>query len=141
MSLALIVFIFVGVIPQFASYQGAWTAIQKMSPGWWAAILVAAVLNQVSFVWPYQAVLPHLRFWHGFMETQTSTAISNTVPAGGAVAIGMTFAMFGSFGFSNVAISTGPHRPDGERRRCGARRLPELSLAPPLAARGPRYWS
>jgi uncharacterized protein (TIRG00374 family) len=105
-SLALIVLIFVGVIPQFASYQSAWTAIQNMSPGWWVAILAAATVNQVSFVWPYQAVLPHLRFWHGFMETQTSTAVSNTVPAGGAVAIGITFRMFGSFGFSNVAIST-----------------------------------
>ena len=65
LSLALIVFIFVGVIPQFASYSAAWTAIQQMSPGWWAAILIAATVNQVSFVWPYQAVLPHLRFWHG----------------------------------------------------------------------------
>jgi uncharacterized membrane protein YbhN (UPF0104 family) len=77
-----------------------------MSPGWWAAILAAAVVNQVSFIWPYQAVLPHLRFWHGFLETQSSTAVSNTVPAGGAVAIGLTFRMFGSFGFSDVAIST-----------------------------------
>ena len=106
LSLALIVFIFVGVIPQFASYSAAWTAIQQMRPGWWAAILAAAIVNQVSFVWPYQAVLPHLRFWHGFLETQSSTAVSNTVPAGGAVAIGLTFRMFGSFGFSNVAIST-----------------------------------
>ena len=105
-SLALIVLIFVGVIPQFASYQGAWAAIEGMSWGWWVAIGVAAVVNQVSFVWPYQAVLPHLRFWHGFYETQTSTAVSNTVPAGGAVAIGITFGMFGSFGFSNVAITT-----------------------------------
>ena len=95
-----------GVIPQFASYSAAWTAIQQMSPRWWAAILVAAAVNQVSFVWPYQAVLPHLRFWHGFLETQTSTAVSNTVPPGGAVAIGLTFAMFGGFGFSNVAITT-----------------------------------
>jgi uncharacterized protein (TIRG00374 family) len=105
-SLALILLIFVGVIPQFASYQSAWAAIQKMSPGWWVAIVAAATLNQVSFVWPYQAVLPHLRFWHGFLETQSSTAVSNTVPAGGAVAIGLTFRMFGSFGFSDVAIST-----------------------------------
>jgi len=105
-SLALLVFIFVGVIPQFASYSDAWTAIQAMSPGWWAAILIAAIVNQFSGVWPHQAVLPHLRFWHGFMETQTSTAISNTVPAGGAVAIGITFAMFGSYGFSTVAITT-----------------------------------
>ena len=40
------------------------------------------------------------------METQTTSAISNTVPAGGAVAIGMTFRMFESFNQSDVAIST-----------------------------------
>jgi uncharacterized protein (TIRG00374 family) len=106
LSLALILFIFLGVIPQFANYSQAWTAIQNMAPGWWVAILAAATVNQISFVWPYQAVLEHLRFRHGFLETQTTTAISNTVPAGGAVAIGMTFRMFGSFGFSNVAMST-----------------------------------
>ena len=41
-------------------------------------------------------MLPGLRFRDGFTETQTTSAISNTVPPGGAVAIGMTFAMFGS---------------------------------------------
>jgi uncharacterized protein (TIRG00374 family) len=106
LSLALILFIFIGVIPQFANYQQAWTAIQNMAPRWWIAILIAATVNQISFVWPYQAVFEHLRFRHGFLETQTTTAISNTVPAGGAVAIGMTFRMFSSFGFTNVPIST-----------------------------------
>jgi uncharacterized protein (TIRG00374 family) len=106
LSLALVLFIFLGVIPQFASYQEAWTAISNMGAGWLVAILIAATVNQISFVWPYQAVLEHLRYRHGFIETQTTTAISNTVPAGGAVAIGMTFRMFGSFGFGNVPIST-----------------------------------
>jgi len=105
-SLGLILVIFLVVIPQFADYSQAWDAVQKMSPGWWVALGVATVVNQMSFAWPYQAVLPHLRYRHGFMETQTTSAISNTVPAGGAVAIGMTFKMFGSFGFSPVAIST-----------------------------------
>ena len=105
-SVGLILVIFLGVIPQFANYSEAWDAIQKMSPGWWVALAIATVVNQMSYVWPYQAVLPHLRFRMGFMETQTTSAISNTVPAGGAVAVGMTFKMFGSFGFSPVAIST-----------------------------------
>lgn len=104
-SVCLILFIFLGVIPQFANYSDAWTAIKGMSAGWLVAIVVAATVNQISYVWPYQAVLAHLRYRHGFMETQTSSAISNTVPAGGAVVIGMTFKMSGSFGFSNVAIS------------------------------------
>ena len=105
-SVGLILVIFLGVIPQFANYSEAWDAIQKMSPGWWVALAIATVVNQMSYVWPYQAVLPHLRFQHGILETQTTSAISNTVPAGGAVAVGMTFRMFGSFGFSTVAIST-----------------------------------
>ena len=105
-SVGLILIIFLVVIPQFANYSEAWDAIQKMSPGWWVALAIATVVNQMSYVWPYQAVLRHLRYRHGFMETQTTSAISNTVPAGGAVAIGMTFKMFGSFGFSPVAIST-----------------------------------
>ncbi|HZV09842.1 MAG TPA: hypothetical protein VFF94_08780, partial [Novosphingobium sp.] len=44
LGVVLVVGIFVGVIPQFASYRDAWTAIARMSPGWWAAIVVAAAL-------------------------------------------------------------------------------------------------
>jgi uncharacterized protein (TIRG00374 family) len=73
---------------------------------WWVAIAVAAVVNQTSIVWPYQAALPGLRFRLGFLETATTSAISSTVPAGGAVAIGMTYKMFSSFGFTDLEIST-----------------------------------
>ena len=105
-GVALVVGIFVGVIPQFASYKDAWTAIAKVSPGWWAAIVVAAALSLAFAVWPFQAALPRLRYWPGFMEVQTSTAVSTTVPAGGAVALGLTYRMFGSFGFTAVAITS-----------------------------------
>jgi hypothetical protein len=74
--------IFVGVIPQFASYHGAWTALAKMSPGWWVAITAAASINQLVPVWPFQAVLPHLRFRRGFMEIETSPAVPPAVGGG-----------------------------------------------------------
>jgi putative heme transporter len=106
LGVALVVGIFVGVIPQFASYKDALTAIAKVSPGWWAAIAVAAALSVALAVWPFQAALPRLRYWPGFMEVQTSTAVSTTVPAGGAVALGLTYRMFGSFGFTAVAITS-----------------------------------
>ena len=104
-GLGIVVLIFVGVFPQFANYSQAWSAIGAMDWWWWSAIVVAAVFNLVSYVWPYQAVLPGLRFGDGFIETETTAAISNTVPVGGAVALGMTYRMFGSFGFTPVAIS------------------------------------
>jgi len=105
-SLALLVLMFVGVIPRFTSYSDTWAHMAGLSPLWWAAIAVATTVNQISIVWPYQAVLPGLRFRLGFLETETTSAISSTVPAGGAVAIGMTYRMFSSFGFTDLDIST-----------------------------------
>jgi uncharacterized protein (TIRG00374 family) len=104
-SLALLAFILVGVIPKFASYSGAWARLTHLGAWSWVAIAAAAVLNQISGIWPNQAALQGLRLWPGVLQIETATAISNTVPAGGAVAIGMTFKMFSSFGFSDVAVS------------------------------------
>ena len=105
-SLVLLVLILVEVVPKFASYSHAWAAMTHLDAWWWAAIAGVALVNQISGVWPYQAALPGLRFWDGFLEVETTGAIANTVPAGGAVAIGMTYKMFSSFGFSAVDIST-----------------------------------
>ena len=105
-SLALLVLMFVGVIPQFTSYSDTWAHMAGLGALWWVAIAVATTVNQISIVWPYQAVLPGLRFRLGFLETETTSAISSTVPAGGAVAIGMTYRMFSSFGFTDLDIST-----------------------------------
>jgi uncharacterized membrane protein YbhN (UPF0104 family) len=106
LGVAVVAGIFVGVIPQFASYRHAWTAIARMSPGWWAVIAVAAALGLAFAVWPLQAALPRLRFWPGFMQVQTSTAVLTTVPADGAVALGLTYRMFARFGFPAVAITS-----------------------------------
>jgi uncharacterized protein (TIRG00374 family) len=104
-SVVLLLFILVGVIPRFASYSGAWAQLTHLSAWWWAAIAIVAAVNQVSGVWPYQAALPGLRTQDGFLLIETAAAISNTVPAGGAVAIGVTYRMLSSFGFSGVDIS------------------------------------
>ena len=105
-SLVLLILILVGVIPQFASYSSAWTRITHLDTWSWVAIVAAATVNQISGIWPYQAAMPGLRFWQGLLQIETATAISNTVPAGGAVAIGVTYRMFSSFGFADVVISS-----------------------------------
>ena len=105
-SLAMLVLIFVGLIPRLASYSDAWAYVTRLPPWSWLAIASAAVVNQISGVWPYQAAMPGLRFGQGLVQLETATAIASAVPAGGAVAIGMSYAMFSSFGFSEVAIST-----------------------------------
>lgn len=105
-SLVVLILILVGVIPQFASYSNAWTRVTHLDIWSWAAIVAATTVNQISGIWPYQAAMPGLRFWQGLLQIETATAVSNTVPAGGAVAIGMTYRMFSSFGFADVVISS-----------------------------------
>jgi putative heme transporter len=105
-SLGLLAFIVVGVIPQFASYSSAWTRMSDLGAWWWVGIGGAAVLSQISGIWPYQAALPGLRFRDGLIQIETATAISSTVPAGSAVAVGMTYKMFASFGYPNLLISS-----------------------------------
>jgi hypothetical protein len=41
-------------------------------------------------------VTPGLGFWRAMVMTQATTAVANTVPAGSAIGIGMTYGMLGS---------------------------------------------
>lgn len=84
-SVALFVFIFVGVIPKFACYSEAWAHMTDLGAWSWMVIALATSVTQISAVWLCQAALPGLRFRHGFLEIETTSAISNTVLAGGAV--------------------------------------------------------
>jgi uncharacterized membrane protein YbhN (UPF0104 family) len=68
-------------------------------------LLLAAVWNLVTY-WILTVICtPGLRWNQAMVVTQTTTAVSNTVPAGGAVAVGLYFGMLGSWGFSKSRIS------------------------------------
>ena len=46
------------------------------------------------------AVTPGLTYRQAMVMTESTTAVANTVPGGGAIALGLTYAMLGSWGFS-----------------------------------------
>ena len=51
------------------------------------------------------AVMPGLTFAQATVVSQSSTAVANTMPAGGALAVGVSYRFYGSWGFSNAAIT------------------------------------
>jgi uncharacterized protein (TIRG00374 family) len=104
-TLVVLVFVFAVVFPQFANYQEAWDAIQAMDPGWIVALLVATIIVILVYELPYLAALPSLTFAPAFIIRQTSFMISNVIPAGGAIGLGVQFGMLNSYGFG-VAPST-----------------------------------
>ncbi|MCC7075923.1 MAG: UPF0104 family protein [Acidimicrobiia bacterium] len=98
-TLAVLVIVFLGIFPKFASYKDAWASIQEMSTESLVLLAVATVVNILVYVLPYQAALPGLAYGPAFVVRQTSFMISNTIPLGGAFGLGVQYAMLSGYGF------------------------------------------
>ena len=97
-GLAVIVLIFVRVIPQIGSYQGALTAMKSMSAGSIAWVGVTVLVYLAVYGLPFMAATPGLAYWRSQQLNQGAFAISNGVPAGGAFGLGVQYAMLASYG-------------------------------------------
>jgi uncharacterized protein (TIRG00374 family) len=98
-TVAVLVAVFAGAFPRFAQYSQAWSSIQRLPAGYLAALAVAALVNIAVGAWPLQAALPGLGYRPAFVVGQTSFAMSNAVPAGSAVGLGVEYEMLESYGF------------------------------------------
>jgi uncharacterized membrane protein YbhN (UPF0104 family) len=98
-SLVLIIVIFYYLLKDI-SLADVWSAITAMT--WTELVILAAVAiwNLITYVFVWMAVTPGLSAGRAMLMTQATTAITNTVPAGSAIGIGMTYAMLSSWGFS-----------------------------------------
>jgi uncharacterized protein (TIRG00374 family) len=105
-TVAVLAVVFLGIFPKVANYSEAWSAIQQMPTGYLVALFVATGVNLAVYVWPLQAALPGLGYGPGFVVRQTSFAISNAVPAGGAVGLGVQYGMLDSYGFAAGAAAS-----------------------------------
>jgi uncharacterized protein (TIRG00374 family) len=105
-TVAVLLVVFVGIFPKVADYSQAWSSIQQMPNGYVVALALATLVNLTVYVWPLQAALPGLHYGPGFVVRQTSFAISNAVPAGGAVGLGVQYGMLDAYGFGAGAASS-----------------------------------
>jgi hypothetical protein len=101
-SLVIIVGIFGFAIPKVADYGAVWAAMQTMTPLELASLFVAMVFNLFTYWWANMAALPGLRLWPAAVLTQTTTSVANTLPGGGAIAVGLTYAILKSWGFTGT---------------------------------------
>ncbi len=105
-TVAVLVAVFVGVFPRFAHYSQAWSSIQRIPAAILAGLVAAAAANIAVGAWPLQAALPGLGYRPAFVVGQTSFAISNAVPGGGAVGLGVEYDMLESYGFGAGAAAS-----------------------------------
>src|SRR5690348_3198414 len=101
-SVALIAAIFGFALPRFASYRSVWASLDAMT--WPQALLVGATAaaSMASYWFMICAVLPALRLRQAAAVNLASNAVANTLPAGGALGMGVSWAMLSSWGVSTA---------------------------------------
>ena len=99
-SLAVVAAIFLGVMPRIANYSDVWSTIGDMTWMEITTLLAVGLWNLVTYWFVLVAALPSLTYPQAAVSNQASTAVSNTVPGGGALGVGVTYAMYDSWGIS-----------------------------------------
>jgi putative heme transporter len=99
-SAALIAAAFGFALPHVASYRSVWASLQAMT--WPHATLVAtaAAASMIAYWITIRAVLPWIRMRQAAAVSLGSNAVANALPAGGALAMGVSWAMLSSWGLS-----------------------------------------
>jgi len=96
---------FVGVLPRVADLGKVWRRVVDLPVAALLGRAALAAFNLATYPLLSMASLPGLSFGQAFVVTQASTAVANTVPAGGGVGVGVTYAMYGAYGFDSGAIA------------------------------------
>jgi putative heme transporter len=108
LGVGVIALFFLVLLPRIASYRDVLDVIARLTWVDALALLVAVVINVVTFAPPWMAALPGLGFWNALVVTQAATAASSIVPGGEAVGIGVSVGMLRKWAFrrEDVALAT-----------------------------------
>ena len=101
-SAALIAAAFGFALPHVASYRSVWTSIQSMTWPYVLLVGTVAAASMVAYWVTIRAVLPWIRLRQAAAVSLGSNAVANTLPAGGALAMGVSWAMLSSWGVSTA---------------------------------------
>ena len=106
-TIAVLVLVFGFVLPQFSDYQAIADYVADITPAWWLALGVATIAFLVAYPVVLTTVLRTLRFREAFVNHMTGTAVTNTLPSGGAFALGLNYTLYLSWGFTPQSVSAG----------------------------------
>lgn len=85
-------------------WSQVWAAIVDMTWLELSTLALAAAWNIATYLFVMMAAMPGLTYRDAFIVGQSSTAVSATLPAGSALGVGMTYAMYSSLGHSGAEI-------------------------------------
>ncbi|HLK78156.1 MAG TPA: YbhN family protein [Streptosporangiaceae bacterium] len=101
-SAAIIAAVFGFALPRIASYRSVGASMAAMT---WPQVLLVAATAAASMASAWVmicSVLPSIRLREAAVVNLGSNAVANTLPAGGALAMGVSWAMLSSWGISTA---------------------------------------
>jgi uncharacterized membrane protein YbhN (UPF0104 family) len=101
-SAALVAGIFGFALPHIASYRSVWASVELMT---WPQLLLVVIAGAASLPGGWLvicSILPSIRLREAAMVNLASTAVANTLPAGGALAMGVSWTMLSGWGVSGA---------------------------------------
>jgi len=103
-SVAVVGGIFLGAMPAIADYGEVWATITRLSILEVGGLVLVGLWNIATYWLLMVAVLPGLSLPQAAVVNQASTAVSNTLPGGGAIGVGVSYSMYRSWGFGLESI-------------------------------------
>jgi len=105
LAVVVIAVVYLWLLPKLVDVSQVWATLRAMTWLELATLLVAAVWNLFSYMLPQLAALPGLSLGQAALESHTSTAVGNLLPAGQAVGLGVTYRFYTSYGFGGGPIT------------------------------------
>jgi putative heme transporter len=105
LGLAVVVATFAYVLPRIADYGEVWRVVKELSARQSGALIIATLLNLVTFAPPWMVALPQLGFRRAFVLTQASTASTYVAPGGAAVGVALAVGILRSWGFAGRRVA------------------------------------
>jgi uncharacterized protein (TIRG00374 family) len=107
LALALTGLVLYGVGPAVIDVLGGWRDLDRLTPGWWAAVILTQVAGW-GCLWALQRLALHSRDWFGVVTSQlASGALGRVVPGGAAAAAALQYRMLAQAGLQRATVATG----------------------------------
>lgn len=104
-TVVVLVAVFGFVLPKLADYRSIVDYIGTISPAEWVMLGTATIVFLFAYPVVLVQVMRSLRLRESFTNHMTGTAITNSVPSGGALALPVNYTMYMSWGFTPESIS------------------------------------
>jgi len=104
-TVAVLVAVFGFVLPKLADYRSIVDYIGSISRVEWVMLGTATIVFLFAYPVVLTQVMRSLRLRESFTNHMTGTAITNSVPSGGALALPVNYTMYMSWGFTPESVS------------------------------------